>query len=195
MSRHHFIICLLAFVLLLTSCGNESTEQAATESEHKTIEWQDLIPEDELEVLLNPPAYIWDIEDGSEEDVLNSSLQSSPANEKQDLYQQALVSTKVIEEFDEQKIRIPGFLVPLEFSENSIVTTFFLVPFFGACTHEPPPPPNQIIFSEFEQGKKIDNIYDPVWVSGAIFTSTQTNELATSAYSMIVDDISTYEYE
>ena len=142
---------------------------------------------------MNPPAYIWEIEDGSEEDQLSSSLQSSPVEEKQDLYQQALVSTNVIDEFDQQKIRMPGFIVPLEFNEDSVVTTFFLVPFFGACTHEPPPPPNQIIYSEYEPGKKIDNIYDPVWITGVIHTKTQTNDLATSAYSMVVDSVLPYQ--
>lgn len=105
-----------------------------------------------------------------------------------------LVSTNVVEEFDQQKIRVPGFVVPLEFNENSVVTTFFLVPFFGDCTHEPPPPPNQIIYSEYEPGQMMENLYDPVWITGTLHTSTLTNELATSAYSVIVDGIFPYEY-
>ena len=32
------------------------------------------------------------------------------------------------------------------------MTQFFLVPYFGACLHMPPPPPNQIIFAQLEQG-------------------------------------------
>ena len=192
MTRYQFV-SLICFVFFLSGCESEPVEQVAVESDYKTIEWEQLIPKDELEILMNPPAYIWEIEDGSEEDQLSSSLQSSPVEEKQDLYQQALVSTNVIDEFDQQKIRMPGFIVPLEFNEDSVVTTFFLVPFFGACTHEPPPPPNQIIYSEYEPGKKIDNIYDPVWITGVIHTKTQTNDLATSAYSMVVDSVLPYQ--
>ena len=192
MTRYQFV-SLICSVFFLSGCESEPVEQVAVESDYKTIEWEQLIPKDELEILMNPPAYIWEIEDGSEEDQLSSSLQSSPVEEKQDLYQQALVSTNVIDEFDQQKIRMPGFIVPLEFNEDSVVTTFFLVPFFGACTHEPPPPPNQIIYSEYEPGKKIDNIYDPVWITGVIHTKTQTNDLATSAYSMVVDSVLPYQ--
>jgi len=192
MPRYSFIY--LFFALLLGSCGSDSQEQASSESEFKTIEWAELIPADDLEALLNPPDYLWDIEDGSVNDQLNSNLQSSPVDVEQDRYQQALVSTEVVEEFDQQKIRLPGFVVPLEFSENSVVTTFFLVPYFGACTHEPAPPPNQIIYSEYEPGQLMENLYDPVWVTGVLYTSTLTNELATSAYSFIVDSILPYEY-
>lgn len=193
MTRYSFAILL--FLLLLSSCGSDTQQQASSESEFRTVEWAELIPEDDLEALLNPPDYLWEIEDGGANDQLNSNLQASPVEGREDRYQQALVSTEVIEELDGEKIRVPGFIVPLEFSEGSIVTTFFLVPFFGACTHEPPPPPNQIIYSEFEPGKLLENLYDPVWITGVLHTSTVTNDLATAAYSVIVDSISPYVYE
>ena len=192
MTRYLFI-SLICSVFIISGCESEPVEQVAAKSDYKTLDWEQLIPKDELEILMNPPAYIWEIEDGSEEDQLSSSLQSSPVDQEQDLYQQALVSTNVIDEFDQQKVRLPGFIVPLEFNEDSVITTFFLVPFFGACTHEPPPPPNQIIYSEYEPGQKVDNIYEPVWITGIIHTNTQTNHLATSAYSMIVDSVLPYD--
>ena len=37
-------------------------------TEFRTLEWTDLIPEDDLQALLNPPSYIADIEDGSLEE-------------------------------------------------------------------------------------------------------------------------------
>ena len=194
--KTYFVILLF----LLVSCSNENTSGTAADgnisSEYQTIEWTELIPDDDLQALLNPPSYISLIEDGSAEDQLVTqftSPQASPQDAEQDRYQQALVSTDVKPEFDQQKIRIPGFIVPLEFNENGIISTFFLVPFFGACTHEPPPPPNQIIYSEYEPGKELNNLYDPVWITGLMNTSTITNDLATSAYSMIVDSISPYQ--
>src|SRR5690606_18432104 len=42
------------------------------------------------------------------------------------------------------EVRIPGFMVPLEDTETR-VTEFLLVPYFGACIHTPPPPPNQMV--------------------------------------------------
>ena len=43
-----------------------------------------------------------------------------------------------------KRIVLPGFIVPTAYNEEREVTEFFLVPFFGACIHVPPPPPNQI---------------------------------------------------
>ena len=114
-------------------------------SEFQTLEWTDLIPEDDLQALLNPPSYIAEIEDGSLEDQISNQIQNSISNAADDRYQQALVSTKVVTDMNNVAVRIPGYIVPLEFNDDQAVTQFFLVPFFGACIHVPPPPPNQII--------------------------------------------------
>jgi hypothetical protein len=68
---------------------------------------------------------------------------------------------------DGRKIRIPGFVVPLE-EEGRAVTEFLLVPYFGACIHVPPPPANQII--HVISAKPIMNLHvmDAVWVSGEL---------------------------
>ncbi|MCG8536704.1 MAG: DUF3299 domain-containing protein [Pseudomonadales bacterium] len=81
-------------------------------------------------------------------------------------------------------IRIPGFIVPLEFNDDQTITQFFLVPFFGACIHVPPPPPNQIIYVNYPQGFKLDVLYNPIWVSGVLKTSLVENNMAVAAYSM-----------
>jgi hypothetical protein len=55
-----------------------------------------------------------------------------------------VIQTSIVEELSGQRVRIPGYLLPLEISGTK-VTEFLLVPYFGACIHTPPPPPNQII--------------------------------------------------
>jgi len=40
---------------------------------------------------------------------------------------------------DGQTVRMPGYVLPLEFSGKD-VTEFLLVPYVGACIHTPPPP-------------------------------------------------------
>ena len=55
-------------------------------------------------------------------------------------------------DLNDEDVRIPGFIVPLEYKESEIVTRFLLVPYFGACIHEPPPPPNQTIYAVYEPG-------------------------------------------
>jgi hypothetical protein len=156
------------------------------------VEWVDLIPDDDLLALENPPAYLDDIEDGSIDDSLQSQLKTNLFT-AEDRYQQALNSKQIRPEFNGRNIRIPGFIVPLEFDDQQTITAFFLVPFFGACMHLPPPPPNQIIYAEFEAGIKLDTLYDPFWVEGTLATSLIENDMATAAYSINVMLIEPYD--
>ena len=149
-----------------------------------TVEWTDLMPKEDLDALLNPPSYITDIIDGSIEDQISSQIQNSIEAANQDRYQQALASTLVVAEMNDKAIRIPGFIVPVEFDDEQTITQFFLVPFFGACLHLPPPPPNQIIFIDYPEGLKLDALYDPFWISGVLKTSLIENEIATATYSL-----------
>jgi len=73
------------------------------------------------------------------------------------------------------------------------VTEFFLVPFFGACIHYPPPPPNQIIHASYPEGFELTSIYDPFWLSGTLSVAIVSNEVATAAYTVTVDKLEIYE--
>ena len=167
-------------------------DKALPKSAFKSIEWIDLMPKEELEILSKPPSYIAEIEDGSVEDRISSQIQNALDVATDDPYQQALVSTNVIPEMNGKAIRIPGFIVPIEFDDEQTVTQFFLVPFFGACIHYPPPPPNQIILVNYPKGLKFDALYDPFWISGVLQTSITENELATSAYTMNMQYVENY---
>lgn len=161
----------------------------------KTIEWTDLMPKDDLKAWLSPPSYVTDVDDGSFEDQISNQLLNSLEAASDDRYQQALVSSRVVPEMDGQSIRIPGFIVPLEFNDEQTITQFFLVPFFGACIHVPPPPPNQIIFVDYPQGIKQEELYDPFWISGILKTSLINNEIATAAYTMQLQSFELYSEE
>ncbi len=160
----------------------------------RTVEWLDLMPKKNLDALLNPPDYVSQMEEGAFEDEILTELRNMP-KEISDPYQQALVSTEVIKEMDGQRIRIPGFIVPLEFGANKKITEFFLVPYFGACIHVPPPPPNQIIFVTTKKGLAIKELYDPLWISGIISTSRIENDVALAAYKMEMEFSEIYEEE
>lgn len=164
-------------------------------SDYETIDWVDLMPKEDYEALSNPPAYITDVEEGSFEDQISDQMQNAIAAAKDDPYQQALKSDKVIPEMDGKAVRIPGFVVPLEFDDDQMIYQFFLVPFFGACIHVPPPPPNQIIFVDYPEGFRRRALFDPFWISGKLATSIVQNEVATSAYTMQMHYIEAYEEE
>lgn len=172
---------------------------------YNTIEWTDLLPSEDLQALENPPEYLGQIADGSEGDQLASQLKvDSPSDTNSSSainasssdvgarYQQALISKQIRAEFNGRHIRIPGFIVPLEFDDHETITTFFLVPFFGACLHLPPPPPNQIIYAEYEPGIRLEALYDPFWIEGTLSTTLVENDLATAAYSLSVSTIAPY---
>ena len=99
---------------------------------------------------------------------------------------------RVRADLNKKEVRIPGFIVPLEYGEERVVTRFLLVPYFGACIHEPPPAPNQTIYAELEAGHKLASIWTPVWVEGHIHTSRVEEKLATASYTMIASKIETY---
>ena len=162
----------------------EDAQRAFDPAQFTTIEWIDLMPQEDLDALINPPSYINAIEDGSAADQITSQLQSAIAAASDDRYQQALVSTKIVPEMDGKAIRLPGFIVPLEFNDAQQVIQFFLVPFFGACIHVPPPPPNQILFVDYPAGLQLENLYDPLWISGVLSASVVENDLATAAYTL-----------
>jgi len=101
-------------------------------------------------------------------------------------------SVGVVAEMDGKNIRVPGFIVPVEFEEGNLVTEFFLVPYFGACFHQPPPPPNQTIYVISEKPVKFESIYDPVWVMGVMNTEQTGNDIATAAYKVNLKEIEAY---
>ncbi|USA42813.1 DUF3299 domain-containing protein [Spongiibacter taiwanensis] len=188
-SRHFAAIALF---FLLAALGNV----ARGEDNYQTIEWTELMPKDDLEAFLNPPDTYNEIEDGSEADEIASQIKAALDAPGDSRYEQALVSTRVVPEFDGKAIRMPGFIVPLEFGANQQqVTKFFLVPYFGACIHVPPPPPNQIVYAEYAKGFKLESLYQPYWLSGTLRTTLIENDMATAAYAIKVDRLEPYTEE
>ncbi|CDF94745.1 MULTISPECIES: DUF3299 domain-containing protein [unclassified Pseudomonas] len=115
------------------------------------------------------------------------SAESAPAA-KQDL-----PDAPVVKALDGQQIRLPGYIVPLEVSEEGRTTDFLLVPYFGACIHVPPPPSNQIVHVKSEVGVKLDELYQPYWVEGPMQVKPSTSELADAGYQMEAEKIYVYE--
>ena len=179
---------LIAALLVLFSAL--SPTQAAN---YEEIDWVALMPEDDLSALLNRPEFLNDIADGSAADSVDDFASKQLEDEQAQRYQQALVSTRVIEAFDGKAIRIPGFIVPLEQNDEQKATAFFVVPYFGACLHMPPPPPNQILYVEYKEGIAVENLYDPDWFEGTVKIDNHESALGTSAYSLVLDSFALYE--
>jgi uncharacterized protein len=76
-----------------------------------------------------------------------------------------------------QTIRIPGYVLPLEFSGKQ-VSEFLLVPWVGACIHTPPSPPNQIVHVKPGKPVTISGMFEAVWVTGRLSTQSLTKNLS-----------------
>lgn len=172
--------------LLLLSSSLSATEYQQTE-------WIDLMPQSDLAALMEPPDYLSNVADGSLQDSVDAFSQQQFDDEKTQRFQQALNSTQVIPEYDGRAIRIPGFIVPLQQNDEKRVTEFFLVPYFGACLHMPPPPPNQIIYISLKDGLELEDLQQPFWFEGEVDIQTRHHELGTAAYTLNVDNYELYE--
>ncbi len=98
----------------------------------------------------------------------------------------------VNQKLDNQEVRIPGFVVPLE-GDAKKITAFLLVPYFGACIHVPPPPTNQVVYVSYPKGAPVDDLWDAIWVKGKMRTVSSSHEMATASYSMEAVEVSVYE--
>ena len=102
-------------------------------------------------------------------------------------------------EWDKQQVRIPGYILQLEF-DGTKVTEFLLVPYVGACIHVPPPPPTQIVYVTIKNGYESGGVFEPVWVQGTIEVKSSKKNLYLKdgsadiefGYSIRADSVETY---
>lgn len=177
----------LAFLLIAI------TSHVAAKS-YKELDWDTLMPEHELAIMqrmsdlitnphqpLDPNADI--------RDEMNSAFDQATDPE----LEAVMTSINVRPELNNTQARIPGFIVPVEVNEENAITEFFLVPYFGACIHVPPPPPNQIIFVTYKEGLQLNALWMPFEISGTLYTEMVENEVAISAYTFTADKVKEYE--
>lgn len=107
---------------------------------------------------------------------------------------QQIMDFSVNKELDGQSVKLPGFIVPLDIGKDGLVAEFFLVPYFGACIHVPPPPPNQIVYVRMNKGIALDSIYEAYWITGRMKLQNKTTRLGAAAYHLAGDKVEIYKY-
>jgi hypothetical protein len=144
----------------------------------RTLEWVDLIPENARGQQSTGPA-------AASHDYLG---ESGPAAVQQS------AKAPVNPELEGKLVRIPGFIVPLDVAKDGTVREFFLVPYFGACIHVPPPPANQIVYVTSPKGIALDSIYEAYWITGTMKMQNKSTRLGAAAYSLSADKVEIYKY-
>ena len=86
-------------------------------------------------------------------------------------------------QLDGTRIKLPGYLVPLEEGPAGH-TEFLLVPYFGACIHTPPPPANQIVLVVPAKPAAGYRSMDTVWVSGTLKATRSNSPMGASGYRL-----------
>ena len=151
-------------------------------AEPRDLSWQEMIPPDApVEVPNMTPLH--DLSNMA--DAL--SAEAAPAA-RQDLPNAPVVAT-----LNDQHIRLPGYIVPLEVSEEGRTTEFLLVPYFGACIHTPPPPANQIIHAVSAKPRGKMRSMEAFWVSGTLEIHRAETAWGAAGYRLRVEQIERYE--
>ena len=168
------------------------------------LTWEDLMPigEEEQLALLYEEFYA-ELRDNMEaqSQLLKEAQQNGEAFDVSTVIEGSSADTmeqigtyNVVDDLDGLDIRLPGYVVPLDFSANGQYDEFLLVPYFGACLHTPPPPPNQIVFVKADPSAEVASIYEPVWVEGKMKTGKFESDTGNSAYELTLSKIEIYEY-
>lgn len=142
------------------------------------VSWRDLLPDGELEMLLA-------LEEGRAPPTLMSQFQSRRDEQ--------IGTFNVVEELDGLMVRMPGYILPLDYAERGQAREFLFLPYHGACIHYPPPPPNQIVYLRSAEPVTFSALWEPVWVEGRMEIQRVSTDLADAAYAMAIRSVQPYE--
>lgn len=142
----------------------------------REIDWLELIPPDEV-------AELERLADSGQMDIDHDS----------DLPAPIFGSARTVATMNGVTGKMPGYIVPLEIDDRNRVTEFFLVPYYGACIHVPPPPPNQIVYVRPQQPIPDVEIWNPYWIEGTLHIQDQKNEVAAASYSFDAKRVLPYQ--
>lgn len=170
---------LRALITLALACCLVSPLQAAPQE----VDWLDLLPQEDYQAMLDMP----EIDHNWGEETAGDFTQNLRSDDR-DL-PEVMYSTRVVADMHDRRVQIGGYPVPLETDEQGRYISFFLVPWPGACIHVPPPPPNQIILVDYPRGIAIEDIYQPMWLTGVLLVDQISNELADASYRMHAEHV------
>jgi|APMI01.1.fsa_nt_gi uncharacterized protein len=153
---------------------------AAGELPYREIIWDELLPKG-----WSPMAFFKGIDFSQLKD--NDPRAIAALEKIKDAWNDAPVNTAL----SGQRIRLPGFVIPLE-RKGDLTSEYLLVPYFGACIHVPPPPSNQMIHVIARKPVRGLNTMDPVWVSGTLTIHRAETGMGMAGYRITSDSTQPY---
>jgi len=155
-----------------------SDASVLSDDEYQSIAWEDLeLPGQGLEAIVKRYQFQIDLipEGSSAEDAVMEQMQAE------------LDKAPVNLALNGKKIKLPGFIAPLDIDDSKgVISEFLLVPYFGACIHLPPPPLSQTILVKPKAGQGIglERAHEPFWVAGVITGDSTQTDLAAAGYQI-----------
>lgn len=151
--------------------------------EPRTLDWEELLPEGELELL--DKLYASQVPGGGDHSLFGGQAFGGPPVQ--------VGTFNVVDDLDGQLVRIPGFVLPFEYSKTGKLSEFLLVPYFGACIHTPPPPPNQMVYVTATEPTDLGQQWDAIWAVGILRTKQNINDLGDAAYTLEIQRWEKYD--
>ncbi len=137
------------------------------------LDWLQMLPADELQAL----------ENGDVPEVDHRGNKAMPQ----------YGTFRTVPEVLDRPVRLPGYVVPLENDAQGQLRSFLFVPYYGACIHVPPPPPNQIVYVQLDKAIAMPDMYSALYLSGTLVAEHFDDALAGSAYRMQSASLKPYE--
>ena len=174
-----FITSAFIIGFITSNCAYAETQDLLT------LGWEDLVPASA--VVKNP------IDELSKEDyyALTDDQYQNLMEEYQTNLEQSMATAPIVSELDGKKVTLAGYAVPLDF-EAETVHEFLLVPYFGACIHVPPPPRNQTVYVQIENGTDLEGLWEAITVTGEMETTRISTDLAEAGYKIQASNVAPY---
>lgn len=141
---------------------------ATAGSAPREIDWLEMMPADEVKAL----------------ERMADSIDHSGG-----LAEAIFTSERTVEKMNGVRGKLPGYLVPITTNGKREVVDMFLVPYFGACIHMPPPPPNQIVYIKPKKPIKIGELWDAYYAVGTLRVAETRNNVATAVYTLDLERV------
>jgi len=150
--------------------------------EPRELDWADLVPQ---ETRVPPPLL---------PGAANPDRANEPDEDEEPPPYISMYNFAVNDDLHGAYVRLPGFIVPLESDEGGWLDEFLLVPYYGACIHVPPPPPNQLVYVKLKEPFYLRSMWDPFWVTGEMTTKRWYGDFAEAHYLMDGEKLELFEW-
>ncbi len=153
----------------------------AARTAYQEVTWDDLIPKDWDAMAALKGINVARLRDGDPK-----------AQEALDKLRAAWDAAPVVSTLENKRIRLAGFIVPLE-RKGDLVSELLLVPSFGACIHSPPPPANQTVHVILNKPVAGLQTMDTFWINGTLKTARGESGFGVFGYRLQGESMDRYE--